>query len=169
MKETEEYYNFTDRQKWQHGLNGTPKKNWVKSRNLGAGKKSFYIPIEVQQALADVFFNEFDVVKCEPMVIANEIVCTVTISLLPSYPNSEHRTITGSASKPIQCDSGSSPAKFPLGKKTNALEYNLPAARTAAISNALTTFGNVFGRNLGRSVSAGYNMNEKTKKSKKDE
>ena len=122
MKETEEHYNFTDRQKWQHGLNGTPKKNWVKSRNLGAGKKSFYIPIEVQQALADVFFNEFDVVKCEPMVIANEIVCTVTISLLPSYPNSEHRTITGSASKPIQCDSGSSPAKFPLGKKTNALD-----------------------------------------------
>ena len=163
---TEEIYKFPNRQSWKNALDNAPNDAWVHSRQLGGNRKSIYIPIQFQQALSDILFSECDVYDEKYTLIANEIVCTVKIQILPSYPNSEHRTISGTGAKPVQCKSGSFPESFPKGKISNALEYNAPAARTAAISNAFTTFGNVFGRNLGRAVSSGYSMNKKNKKSK---
>lgn len=165
MAETEETYRFKNRQDWQEALNAAPKEDWIKTRKLGGGKTSKYVPIPVQQALADIFFNEFDVFDEKYTEIQNEILCTVKIQILPSYPNSEHRTISGTGAKPIQMDKGAKPIDYPKGKKLNALEYCAPAARTMGISNALNTFGNVFGRNIGRAiVTDGYNMSKKTKK-----
>ena len=165
--ETKETHNFKSRQEWQEALNEAPKKGWIKTRKLGGSRTSKYVPLAVQQALADVFFNEFDIIDANFQVVVNEIICTVKINILPSYPNSEPRTISGSGAKPIQTSSGSSTYKFPLGKITNALEYNCPASRSAAISNALTTFANIFGRNIGREmVSDGYNFSSKKKKKK---
>lgn len=165
MAEVEETFNFPDRQAWRDALDSAPKSGWIKSRNLGGTKKSKYVPIPVQQALADWFFVEFDVIDAKFEVITNEILCTVKINLLPSYPNSEHRTISGTGAKPIQSKSGSYVEKFPKGKITNSLEYCAPAARTMAISNALNTFANIFGRNIGRAiVSDGFNFNKKLKK-----
>ena len=165
MATTEEKYRFENRQDWQEALNAAPKEGWIKTRNLGGNRTSKYVPIPVQQALADVFFNEFDVFNEEYTNICNEILCTVKIQILPSYPNSEHRIISGTGAKPIQAETGSKVHEFPIGKKTNSLEYCAPAARTVAISNALNTFGNVFGRNIGRAiVSNSYNMTKKAKK-----
>lgn len=165
MAETKETFNFPNKRAWQEALECAPKKLWIKERNLGGNRTSLYIPIPVQQALADIFFTQFDVVDAKFQVIVNEIICTVKIHILPSYPNSEFRTISGTGAKPIQCKSASIPMLFPKGKITNALEYCAPAARTVAISNALNTFGNVFGRNIGRAiVSDGYNMTKKKKK-----
>lgn len=162
MADTKETYNFESREKWQDALNSAPKEDWIKSRDLGGGKTSKYLPIPYQQALADKLFSEFDVFDAQYEVIVNEIICTVKIQILPSYPNSEHRIISGTGAKPIQCDKGSTPSLFPKGKKTNALEYCAPAARTVAISNALSTFGNLFGRNVGRAqVSNSYKMKSK--------
>jgi len=165
---TEETYNFKNRAEWLQALNNAPADSWIKKRSIGS-KDSLFIPIAVQQALADLFFNEFDVFDEKYQLITNEIAATVKISVLPSYPNSEHRIISGSGTKPIQMDSGSSVKDFPKSKKLNALEYNLPASRSAAISNALSTFGNIFGRNVGRSVSVSFNLlsNMQKKKNKK--
>ena len=69
--------------------------------------------------------------------------------------------MTGVAAKPIQQDKDMSASSFPVGKKVNALEYNTPATRSAAVSNALTNFANIFGRNLNRDVRNDYSMNEK--------
>jgi hypothetical protein len=175
MEETQLKHNFTDREAWQTALNAAPASALLKSRSLGGSKKSKYLPIEHQQAIQDIFFDEFDVIDEKYQVIFNEVICTVKCQGLPSYPNSEHRIFTGSGAKPIQCDSGALVYKFPRGKKTNALEYNLPAARTTAISKALETIGNKFGRNLGRAVVDDHNMvesfknsKEKNKKSKKN-
>lgn len=170
METTELKHNFKDRESWQAALNAAPNASLIKSRTLGASKKSIYLPIEYQQALQDVFFDEFDVIDEKYQVVFNEIICTVKCQGLPSYPNAEHRIFTGSGAKPIQCDANSQVSKFPRGKKTNALEYNLPAARTTAISKCLETIGNIFGRNLGRAVEANYNMvtrlKDKTSKKK---
>lgn len=168
-KETVETHRFKSKDAWRDAINQAPKESWVKSRSLGAGKSSSYIPIPIQQALADIVFDEFDVFEEHYQQIENEILCTVKISCLPSYPNAEHRIISGTGAKPIAAKSGSLVHKFPLGKIPNSLEYCAPNARTSAIGNALATFGNVFGRNLGRAVSAGYNMGgSKPEKKKKD-
>lgn len=167
LLESVEKFNFKDKEAWKKAIDAAPNSSWVESRNLGANKKSKYVPIAIQQALADIFFDEINVIEEKYQVIINEILCTVKISALPSYPNAEHQTFTGTGSKPIQTDANSSVYKFPLGKKTNALEYNAPAARSAAITNALTTKGNVFGRNLGRAVSIDYNFRSREEKPKK--
>lgn len=165
MPETIIEYRFKNRQAWFEALNKAPSKKWILERTLGGGRKSKYVPIPVQQALADIFFLEFDVIDAKFQVIENEILCTVKIKLIPNYPNSEGRIISGTGAKPIQCASGSKVHDFPIGKITNSLEYCAPAARTVAISNALNTFGNVFGRNIVRAlVTDGYNM-AKNKKS----
>lgn len=170
MKEnaTKEVFNFANKESWKEGLNKAPNDSWIKARTLGGGKSSKYIPIPIQQALADVFFDEFDVVEEHYFQIENEILCTLKISFLPSYPNAEHRYMSGTGAKPIAAKSGSLVHKFPQGKITNSLEYCAPNARVSAIGNALSTFANVFGRNLGRAVSTDYNMSEKMKKSKKN-
>lgn len=166
-KETKETHNFKSKEAWQDALNCAPQNAWTESRQLGGRKKSTYIPIHIQQGLADIFFDEFNVFDATFEVIVNEVLCTVKISVLPSYPNAEYRTISGSAAKPIQMKSGSDAERFPKGKLTNSLEYNAPAARSAAISNALTTFGNVFGRNIGRAVAANFNFSQSKSKNKK--
>lgn len=167
-KATKETFYFKSKEDWKDALNKAPNDNWIKSRTLGAGKSSHYIPIQVQQALADIFFEEFDVFEETYQQIENEILCTVKVSCLPSYPNAEHRIISGTGAKPILAKSGSLVHKFPQGKITNSLEYCAPNARTSAIGNALSTFGNVFGRNLGRAVSTGYNMSSKAKENVKE-
>ena len=166
MEQTELKHNFKNREDWQRAINAAPSAGLIKERSLGGNKKSTYLPIEYQQALQDVFFDEFDVIDEKYQVVFNEIICTVKCQGLPSYPNADHRIFTGSGAKPIQCDSGAIVEKFPRGKKTNALEYNLPAARTTALSKALETIGNIFGRNLGRAVSADYNMSDRIKDKK---
>ena len=50
-EETVEEYNFPNRQAWQEALNAAPNDSWIKERSLGMGKKSFYMPIQYQQAL----------------------------------------------------------------------------------------------------------------------
>lgn len=163
-EEVQEIYQFKNREIWIEKLQEAPNESWIKSRSLGNGKNSRYIPLGVQQALGDKFFRECDVVEETYQVIANEILCTVKISVLPDYPYAEHRFMTGTCSKPIQMDSGSKPSQFPVGKKTNALEYNAPAARAAALSNTFTTFANLFGRNLGRETASNFSFirNKKT-------
>jgi len=161
--ESKEIVRFKTREDWQDALNAAPSKKWIKSRDLGGGRKAKYMPITVQQALADIFFLEVDVIDIQQKVIVNEIITVVKISILPSYPNSDHRIISGVGSKPIQMKSGGLASKFPANKITNSLEYCSPASKSAAVSNALASFANVFGRNIGRKVSDGYNLKKKKK------
>jgi len=164
--ESKEITSFKSRQDWQEALNAAPKSGWIKSRDLGGGRKSKYMPVTVQQALADIFFLEVDVIDIQQKVVVNEIVTVVKISILPSYPNSDHRIISGVGSKPIQMRKGGVASNFPERKLTNSLEYCSPASKSAALSNALASFANVFGRNLGRKVSDGYNLSKNKKKKK---
>jgi hypothetical protein len=166
--EIEKVYKFKNHEDWKREQQLEPNSSWVKERKLGGSRKSLYVPLPIQQALADMFFREFDVFEEKYTLVVNEILCTVRISVLPDYPNSEHRIISGTAAKPIQQDSLSSASSFPNGKKTNAMEYNSPASRGAAISNALTTFANIFGRNLGRDVKNNFSFIKPKKEEKEN-
>lgn len=166
MKETEVKFRFKNHEDWFDALQEEPHPSWVKERNLGS-RKNKYVPLPIQQALADLIFKEFDVVEEKYQVIQNEILCTVKIQFLANYPDSEHRYMTGTAAKPIQQSSGSLASTFPDGKLINATEYNAPASRAAAISNALTTFANKFGRNLSREVKNDFSFSKKKEEPKK--
>lgn len=148
-----EYYRYKDVEEFKKVLSGSPNEKWMKDRAIGGGKSARYEPIEIKEALADRVFRTWEVSDEKYMNVLNEIVCTVKIVAMPDYPDAEHMSFTGSASKPVQCDSGVKAHEFPKGKKANALEYCLPAVRSEAIGNALETLGNLFGRNVARRVS----------------
>ena len=164
MGEKIEYYRYKDIEEFKLALSANPSVKWMKDRNIGGGKSATYEPIEIKEALADRVFRSWEVCEEKYMNVLNEIVCTVKIIALPDYPGSDHMSFTGSASKPVQCDSGVKAEEFPKGKKANALEYCLPAVRSEAIGNALETLGNLFGRNVARSVSNDFGFDLKYKK-----
>lgn len=164
IKETKEYYRFKNVEDYKLKLNSEPQEGWILTRDLGNGKKVSYMPIEMKESLADVIYREWNVVDEKYFNMLNEIVCTVKINALPDYPGADYETFTGSASKPIQTDSGSKADEFPKGKKTNALEYCLPAVRSEAIGCAFELKGNVFGRNVGRSASNNFGFKLQYKK-----
>lgn len=166
MAKTKLIHNFQSRAEWKEAIDSAPKDSWIKNRSLGVGKKSLYVPIEIQQALADIFYDSWNVVSETYQQITNEILCTVKIEAFPSYPNAEPEIFTGSGTKPIQTRKGSRIEKFPAGKITNSLEYCLPASRSGAIGCAFATKGNVFGRHLNRKVKSNYSLPSPAKKAK---
>lgn len=160
-KETE--FRYADLKAFKDALQKAPKQDWVKKRDLGGGKKSNYIPLYVQQSVAEVMFRECYVIDETYQIVANEVLCVIKLQLLPDFPYAETFFTTGVAAKPIQQNSGAKAWDFPINKKANALEYNAPAAKSAAISNAFTNLGNVFGRNLNRDASNDFSMTPKNK------
>lgn len=165
-KSTEQKHSFKNAQEYQKALSAAPNSNWIEERSLGSGRKSIYMPTEHKESLIDIFFDEFNIIDLKFEMVVNEIMCVLKIQYLPSYPNADYRTSCGVAAKAIQCKANSIAYRFPRGKITNALEYNSPAAKTAAIGNALSSIGNVFGRNLNRKVEDGYNFLDKMDKKK---
>lgn len=164
MQIPETVFQFKTEEDYKMALRASPAGSWVKERSLGGKKTSKYISLFIQEAIADKIFQQWDVIDEKYQIVVNEIICTVKIQYQPSYPGADIRFCTGSGAKPIQCDSNSVPSLFPKGKKTNALEYNTGASRSAAMSNAFTTLGNVFGRNLNRETSNNYSMDKKEDK-----
>lgn len=154
----ERKFSFESEEAYKEALKKSPKKDWVKKRSLGGNKSSIFVPVQTIEAIADNIFSEWDVIDEKYEVFFNEILCTVKIKYIPSYPYAEERVCTGVGAKPIQCDKDSIPSLFPKGKKVNALEYNAGAARGSAICNAFSTLGNLFGRNLNRNVEYNYKL-----------
>jgi len=164
MQELTKKYRFKDEEAYKSTLNLAPDSKFIKNRDLGGGRKSKYLPLFEQQAIADFFFDNWNIIQEDSKLVVNEIVVTVKIQYQPSYPGADIYFATGSASKAVQASKGSDVSLFPKGKLTNSLEYCLPAARAAAISNALTSLGNIFGRNLNRDTQNNYSKQPKQNK-----
>ena len=148
----EDVYVFKSRTEYFGALDSVLPDDYVQRRDTPSGVYR-YVPAPVKEALADKFFQYWNVIDEDYTLIANELVCTVKLAYQPSFPGADELFCTGSAAVAIQMSSGASVKDFPGAKKTNALEYNLPSSRIEAISNALGTLGNVFGRNLSRKFS----------------
>ena len=142
---------FKNDEEYRDALDSVLPTDYVRSRDIPTGKYE-YVPAPIKEALADMIFQYWNVIDEQYSLIVNELVCTVRLVYKPSYPGADELNCTGSAAIPVQMDRGSIVSKFPSGKKTNALEYNLPAVRIEAISNALGSLGNIFGRNLARKM-----------------
>ena len=149
MKQT---FTFSNREEFLKAIDDVLPESYTQSRDLGAGKVHQYYATAIQEAVADNVLHYWHVTDEQYTLIANEIVCTVRITYMPSYPDAEEYMCTGSAATPIQMDSGANITDFPAKKKTNALEYNLPSVKSKAIGNALAGLGNIFGRNLSRKI-----------------
>lgn len=146
-----EKFKFKTREEYLTVLDSVLPDNYIVKRDIG-GKSHKYIPIPIKQAMADNLFHQWNVIDENYNIMINELICTIKMQYTPGYTNAEICFCTGSASVPIQMDSGAKMHDFPAMKKKNALEYNLPGVRQEAIGNALETLGNIFGRSLNRKI-----------------
>jgi len=128
---------FKDLEEYKDYLDQAPQDSWIQIRSLGGSKQHKFIPLFILQGNADLVFREWHVVSEQPLEILNGIGFTVKIQALPDYPNAEYISFTGTAAVPFK-SSG------------NAVEFDTPNARERAIGKALSTLGNLFGRNLNR-------------------
>lgn len=152
MEEKTVVHRFESMQAYLRALNTPLPEKWKKDRDLPNGKY-YYYPAPIKEAVADAMFHYWNVIDEKYSLIANELLCTVTLQYMPDYPGAFEQTCTGSAATPVQMDSGAKVSDFPAKKKKNALEYNAPSVKSEAVGNALNGLGNCFGRNVGRKIS----------------
>lgn len=175
----EDQYRFKNRAEFIKAMDSVLPEEYIQKRDIGS-KVHVYYPAAIKEAVADSFFQYWNIVDEKYTILVNEIVCTVKIAYMPAYPGADELFCTGSAATPIQMAKDSIVSDFPAKKKLNALEYNLPSVLSEATSKALGRLGNIFGRNLDRklnqttSLSADFTLRqheekEETKTSKKEE
>lgn len=152
-----ETYRFKNLEEFKIALETEPPEGWIKKRELGGTRESLFIPISVMESNADLIFREWHVIEEKPLSVSNGVGFTVKIQALPDYTGAELIFFTGSGAVPFQ------------DQVKNSVEYCFPAARTRAISNALGELGNIFGRNISRTVNkmpvgSGFTLRKKPAK-----
>ena len=152
LMENKEQYEFPNRQEYIKALDSVLPDNYIMTRKLGGSRTAKYLPIPIQESMADKMFQEWNVIDEKYEILVNEVICTVKIAYTPAYPGANEQFCTGSGCIPIQMEKGSSVKDFPTKKIQNAMEYNVPSAKKRAIGNALEGLGNIFGRNIGRKL-----------------
>ena len=122
----------------------------LRTRELGGGKVSRFVPIDAQEALIDKYFlGLWQDISFDIQQIENEV--TGIYKGMYFHPIAEEWfTIIGVASLAIQQKSNTEVADFKNAKIKNALEYNFPALYANAKSNARSQLGKMFGRGINR-------------------
>lgn len=164
-KPKKEIFKYKDILEYRLALDYPPPDGWVQTRKLGGSRTSQYLPISLIEALADKIFREWYVIEEKPLNTGEGIGFTVKIQALPDYPGADYIFFTGSGAVVFQTDRSSGSIKG------NAVEYNFPAARSRAITSAFNQLGNIFGRNIGRTVNSnpvgsGFTLNAKKEEDK---
>lgn len=151
MENKPQQFRFTSREAYLKHLDMVLPPNCIQKRKVGNSTKD-YLPIPLQESKAHEIFHYWNVIDEKYTNIANELICTVKIEYMPSYPGADIQTCTGSGSQAIEMSSGSKCSDFPNNKSLTALDKNLGSARSKAIGCALGSLGNIFGQNLSRKI-----------------
>lgn len=129
-----------------------------------------YLPISYIEAQLDRFFK--GAWSCE--VVSYQLLVdsiAVHVRLKVYLPGAGNITRDGLGAVPVQLAKGSARTEF-QNITTGAIQRNLPAAKSFALSNAAQSLGEQFGRNVVRNQdqvpAVGYHKNEKINVSYED-
>ena len=132
-------------------LNVDPPKQWLKQHPV---YKNTYLPIDKVEYLLTTFFGSWHVEVKQAFQVANSLC--VIVRLYYRNPDSEDfNWQDGAGAAPMQLDSGSK-ASDSTALKPNAVMLALPIAETNAIKDAADKIGKLFGRDLNRKDTLGY-------------
>lgn len=137
-------------------MNQEPNKNWVLENKFANNSK--YIAIGIIESLLQRIFKEFRVEVLREGQLFNSVYVTVRLHYLHPVTNlwSYHDGVGGCQ---IQTAKGASPAD--LGSiNNNAVMMALPMAKSYAIKDATDHFGKLFGRDLNRKETLGFNVDK---------
>ena len=132
-------------------LNCNPPKVWIKKHPL---YKNDYLPIDKVEYLLTTFFGSWHVEIKAAFQIANSVCVTVRLHYL-NPDTGEFDWQDGAGAAPMQLDSGAKASDF-SAVKNNAVMLALPIAETNAEKDAADKIGKLFGRDLNRKDTLGY-------------
>jgi hypothetical protein len=132
-------------------LNMPPNQAWIKKHPL-TGQP--YLPVDKVDYLLDRIFGRWEIVVKQIFQIENSVCAIVTLKVWDPV------TLTwacndGGGAMPIQVDSGSKPADM-ISIKSNAIQLAVPAAISYAKKDAAENFGKIFGRDITRKDTIGF-------------
>lgn len=133
-------------------LNAGVNKKWLKNHPTAKGVK--YLPIDKIEILLDMIFQEWKVEVLNISQLAQSVCATVRVH----YRNpitGEWSYHDGVGASPLQTNAGKSAADL-ANIKNNAVQLAAPAAKSYAIKDAVEHLGKLFGRDINRSDTVGY-------------
>lgn len=125
---------------------------WLKNHPTAKGVK--YLPIDKIEILLDMIFQEWKVEVLNISQLAQSVCATVRVH----YKNpitGEWSFHDGVGASPLQTNAGKSAADL-ANIKNNAVQLAAPAAKSYAIKDAVEHLGKLFGRDINRSDTVGY-------------
>ena len=133
-------------------LNSPVNTKWHK--NHPTAKNVKYLPIDKIEILLDMIFQEWRIELLSVSQLAQSVCVTVRVH----YKNpitGEWSFHDGVGASPLQTNAGKSAADL-ANIKNNAVQLAAPAAKSYAIKDAVEHLGKMFGRDINRSDTVGY-------------
>jgi len=142
-------------------LNSNPRQEWVKQHPMAKkadGTPVPYIPIEVTEYLLKRIFKRYRIEVINTSTFFNSIAVTIRVHYLNPITG-EWDFHDGVGAVDVQTKKGASPADL-ANINPGAVQKALPAAKSYAIKDACDHLGNLFGANIGRMSSLGFEQNQ---------
>jgi hypothetical protein len=133
-------------------MNSPPDPSWVKTHPYISGYK--YIPIDKVEYLLKMIFKQFKIEVTGQGTAFNGVWVTVRVHYLHPILN-EWQFHDGIGAAQIQTKKGASATDF-AAINNGALSMAFPLAKTVAVKDACDHFGDLFGANLNRRDTLGY-------------
>lgn len=133
-------------------LNSSVNTKWLKTHPTAKNVK--YLPIDKIEILLDMIFQEWRIEILNISQLAQSVCVTVRVH----YKNpitGEWSFHDGVGASPLQTNAGKSAADL-ANIKNNAVQLAAPAAKSYAIKDAVEHLGKMFGRDINRSDTVGY-------------
>lgn len=145
-------------------LNSGVNTKWLKTHPTAKNVK--YLPIDKIEILLDMIFQEWRIEILNISQLAQSVCVTVRVH----YKNpitGEWSFHDGVGASPLQTNAGKSAADL-ANIKNNAVQLAAPAAKSYAIKDAVEHLGKMFGRDINRSDTVGYEFLYEDKEQKKE-
>jgi hypothetical protein len=132
-------------------VNQDPKGSWLQQHPVS---KTWFIPIARVEWLLTQIFIDWKVEVKAVQVVANSVVVTVRLYFYNQIKK-EWQWQDGIGASPIQTDKGAGAMDF-NAVKSDAVMKAAPAAESYAVKDAAEKIGKIFGRDLNRKETFGY-------------
>jgi hypothetical protein len=133
-------------------LNQPPPENWLLEHPMIKGYK--YLSVQRVEWLMTRIFGKTQTIVKDTKILANSVCVTVSVTVTNPVTG-EKETQDGVGACPIQTDKGAGAMDWNAAKADGVMKA-LPAAESYAFKDACEKWGKIFGKDLGRKDSIGY-------------
>jgi len=120
------------------------------------GKAKTVTIAHIETTLDELYFGQWSLTDCHYQREFNEVIGSGVLTVINPITGREIKR-TGFAAIQITQDAGATLSNFNDTKKKNALDLSFPKLKAEILKNAAQSLGPIFGRDLNRKITDGFN------------